>query len=214
VQSLHVELGQQVEAGQLLCYLADHRFLQIEGKAFKDDIPWLQQAARNGWKVEVDYDDAATGNWDTAPPKLRIDYLANVVDRDSRTFSFYLALENQWQVYDKDGVSRILWRFQPGTRLRLRVPVEAYDDVFVLPRQALVREAGEAYVFKKRLDKFERTPVRVLHEDRQYVVLAPGDGLRAGTYVAANSAASLNRILKAQQMGDQPSSHDHHGHSH
>jgi multidrug efflux pump subunit AcrA (membrane-fusion protein) len=213
VQSLHVELGQQVEAGQLLCFLADHRLLQIEGRAFKDDIPWLQQAARNGWPVEVEIADSDAGKWSAKSLQLPIDYLANVVDPESRTFSFFMALENEWQVFPQDDKLRVLWRYQPGTRVRLRVPVERLTEVFVLPRQAVVREAGESFVFTKRLDHFERQSVRVLLEDRNSVVLAQQDGLRPGGYLVHQGAAALNRLLKAQQMGDQPQ-HDHHGHSH
>jgi hypothetical protein len=137
-----------------------------------------------------------------------------VVDRESRTFAFYLPLENQWQAYAKDSGSRLLWRFQPGTRVRLRVPVESFSDVFVVPRDAIVREAGEVYVFVKQIGKFRRQSVRLLSEDRKYAVLRPSAELRSGTYVVTQAAAALNRILKSRQGGDSGGHGHDHGHAH
>jgi hypothetical protein len=80
----------------------------------------------------------------------------------------------------------------------LHVAVDKMDGVFVLPREALVREGPEAYVFRQNGDFFDRKPVHVLHEDRRHVALANDGSLRTGFYVAQNAAASLNRVLKAQ----------------
>ncbi len=42
VQELAVNLGQSVQAGQMLCLLSDHRRLVIEGRAFPGDVPLLR----------------------------------------------------------------------------------------------------------------------------------------------------------------------------
>lgn len=55
VESLEVELGQQVAAGDVLLKLADHSELLIEGRGFKDDLPLIQAAVKNGWNAEVDH---------------------------------------------------------------------------------------------------------------------------------------------------------------
>jgi hypothetical protein len=78
------------------------------------------------------------------------------------------------------------------------VPVEQLENVIVLPAAALVREGPEAYVFRQNGDLFNRIPVHVLQEDRLNVVLANDGGVAPGSYLAQNSAASLNRVLKAQ----------------
>ena len=39
VQELKVELGQQVQAGQVLCSIANHQILAVEGRAFRDETP-------------------------------------------------------------------------------------------------------------------------------------------------------------------------------
>jgi cobalt-zinc-cadmium efflux system membrane fusion protein len=206
VQSLKVELGQQVESGQLLCDLADHRALFVEGRAFKDDMPLIQLAAKNGWDVEVDFGPQHEFDWSPLPTRLPINHIANTVDPETRTFAFYLPLENQSQSYaTADGAARLLWRFRPGGRLRLRVPVEQLENVFVVPGEALVKEGPEAYIFRQNGDLFDRRPVRVLHEDRLYAVLANDGSVSPGFYIAQNSAASLNRVLKAQSASGAPS---------
>ena len=204
VESLNVELGQKVDAGYVLCHLADHRVLQIEGHGFKDDMPLVQEAARNGWELEVDFDAAADSKWPPLPKKLRIDHLANAVNAEQRTFSFFLPLENQWQSYTQEDETRLLWRFRPGSRLRLRVAVEKVENVFVIPQQALVREGPEAYVFRQNGDLFDRRPVHVLYEDRLHAVLANDGAVSPGFYLAQSGAASLNRVLKSQMASGAP----------
>ena len=205
VQSLQVELGQQVEAGQLLAELADHRALFVEGRAFKDDMPLVQQAAKQGWKVGVDFGPQEEGDWPAAPKQLPINHVANAVDPATRTFAFYLSLKNQSQSYTTpDGAVRRLWRYRPGGRLRLRVPVEELQDVFVVPRAAVVHEGPEAFVFRQNGDLLDRRPVRVVLEDRLYAVLANDGIVRPGFYIAQNGAASLNRVMKSQAASGMP----------
>ena len=143
LQVLKVELGQQVEAGTVLCYLADHRALLIEGRGFKKDMSLIQQTAKDQFPIEVAFEVNEGANWPSLPKQLRIHHVANLIDTQSRTFAFYLALDNHWQAYTQDGQERLIWRVRPGDRVRLSVAVERLDDVFVLPQAALVREGPE-----------------------------------------------------------------------
>jgi hypothetical protein len=201
---LAVSLGQQAEAGQVLCHLTDHRTLLIEGRGFKEDMPLVQQAAKDGLGIELEFEERQGVPWPPAPQTLRIHHVENTIDTDTRTFGFHLVLENQWQTYEQQGHTGILWRFRPGDRLRLKVAVERLENVFVLPQAAVVREGPEAYVFGQNGDLFDRRPVHVLAEDRTSVVIANDGSLRPGAYVAQNAAASLNRALKAQLASGQP----------
>jgi membrane fusion protein, heavy metal efflux system len=203
VQSLHVELGEQVDAGEVLCKLADHRSLLIEGRGFKKDMPLIQQAAQERLPMEVAFEVSEGSGWPALPRGLQIEHVANSIDPASRTFAFYLPLENQWKAYSQDGRERLIWRFRPGDRVRLFVAVEKFDDVFVLPQAALVREGPEAFVFRQNGDLFDRIAVHVLQEDSTSVVIANDGKLRKGSYIAHNAAASLNRVLKAQLASGQ-----------
>ncbi len=203
-EDLEVSLGQQAEAGQVLCHLSDHRTLLIEGRGFKDDMPLIQEAAKDGMGIELEFEESQRGNWPPAPKELRIHHLENSIDEQTRTFGFHLVLENQWQMYTQGKHTGLLWRFRPGDRLRLKVAVEKLENVFVLPQAAVVREGPEAYVFRQNGDLFDRRPVHVLAEDRTSVVIANDGSLKPGSYVAQNAAASINRVLKAQMASGQP----------
>jgi len=198
VQELKVELGQQVEAGQLLAVLSNHRSLYIEGHAFKQESSLLEQVAQNSWPVQVEFADDDNQYWPTLDQKFEIRHLSNMIDSESRTFDFYIPVTNQSRTYEKNGQTYVVWRLRPGQRVRLQVPVEKMEKVIVLPADAVIKEGPEAYVFQQNGDLFNRLPVQIIHEDRLNVVLANDGRLTPGFYLAQSSAASLNRVLKAQ----------------
>ena len=210
VQELAAELGQQVQAGQLLSTLANHQSLYVEGHAFKRDAPALENAAQSRWDIVVEFAEDDATHWPVLEQAFRIRHLANSIDTASRTFDFFIPLTNQSRAYQQDGQTFIVWRFRPGQRVRLHVPVEKLDNVIVLPAGAVAREGPEAYVFRQNGDLFNRIPVQVLHEDRLNIVLANDGSMKPGLYFAQNAAASLNRVLKAQaSSGMQPGVHVH-----
>ena len=210
VQELQVNLGYQVNAGQLLSVISDHRSLYIEGHAFKQEAPSLEQAAKNGWTLEVEFAEDDSEHWPALEQAYQIRHLSSTIDSSSRTFDFFIPLVNQSRSYEHAGQSFMVWRFRPGQRVRVRVPVEQFHDVIVVPAAAVVREGPEAYIFKQNGDWFHRLPVHVIHEDRLFVVLANDSSLLSGAYIAQGSAASLNRVLKAQSTsGQQAAVHVH-----
>src|SRR5262249_28861201 len=150
------------------CVLANHQELFVEGRGFKQEAALLARAAQEGWEVEAEFAEEA-GDWPKPAKGLTIRYLANAIDPASRTFGFYLPLSNQARTYTRDGRTYLVWRYRPGQRVRLRVPVEKFEDKFVLPAAAVVREGPESYVFRQNGDFFERKAVHVIHEDRDAV---------------------------------------------
>jgi membrane fusion protein, heavy metal efflux system len=203
MQELKVQLGQQVDAGAVLCFLADHRSLMIEGRGFKEDMPLIQEAARQKLPIEVEFETPGA-EWPPLPQEFFIHHVANTIDLQTRTFAFYLVLENQGRAYENNGVTRLLWRFRPGDRVRLRLAVEKFENVFAVPQAAIVREGPEAYVFRQNGDLFDRKPVHILFEDRTNVVIANDGSVRPGFAIAQNGAASINRVLKAQASSGMP----------
>ena len=197
VQELKVDLGQQVQAGQTLCLLADHQKLAVEGRAFRDETPLLEKSVKEKWPVEVDFQEDPAAGWGELKQPFRIRHMANTIDPLNRTFAFLMPLENQSRVVEDEGRSQTLWRFRPGQKVRLLVRVQQVKNVFVLPADAVAREGPEAFVFTQNVNTFERKPVRVLLQDRQQVVLANDGSLPPGTYVVQGGAVQLNRMVKA-----------------
>ena len=204
VQELKVDLGTQVQAGQLLGVLSNHGSLYIAGHAFKREASSLERTAQGHWPIRVEFAEDDAASWPALDQTFEIRHLSNTVDPTSRTFDFFVPLVNQSRAYTKDGKTFIVWRFRPGQRVRLHVPVEQFEGVIVLPAAAVVREGPEAYVFRQNGDLFDRRPVRVLHEDRLNIVIANDGSVAPGWYLAQGSAASLNRVLKAQSASGMP----------
>src|SRR5262249_40096334 len=90
VEELKVQLGEHAQAGQVLCTLANHHALSIEGRAFKQEIPLIETAIQNGWPVRTEIAEAAA-TWAALDPR-RILYLGNRVDPASQTVPVYLPL--------------------------------------------------------------------------------------------------------------------------
>jgi biotin carboxyl carrier protein len=205
-QELKVEAGQQVEAGDTLCMLSNHQWLAIEGRAFRDETLLLEQSVKEGWPVEVDFQEAAGTDWPAINQKFTINYIGNTIDPTTRTFAFLMLLENQSRTVQHGDRTQLLWRFRPGQKVRLYVRVENLDDVFVLPADAVTREGADAFVFTQNVNTFERKPVHVLFHDRDRAVVANDGSLPTFSKgkerwtvaaVVRNAAAQLNRMTKA-----------------
>ena len=78
VQELNAELGQQVQAGQLLITLANHSSLYLEGHAFKREAPYLERAAQNSWKISVEFAEDEPENWPKLEQSFEIRYLSKI----------------------------------------------------------------------------------------------------------------------------------------
>ena len=206
LQDLKVGLGEQVQAGQTLCRLSNHQSLAIEGRAFRDETSLLERSIKEGWPVEVDFQEDSGADWPPIALTYPIRYIANTIDPVTRTFAFLMPLENQSKSVDHGEKTQLLWRFRPGQKVRLYVRVEEFDGVFVLPADAVVLEGPEAFVFTQNVNTFERKGVQVLFRDRDRVVIANDGSLP--TYlkdkerwtiaaVVRNAAAQLNRMAKA-----------------
>ena len=204
VQELKVDLGQQVQAGQTLCLIANHQKLAVEGRAFRDETQLLEQSVEKKWPVAVDFQEDPAANWGDVKQSFRIRHMSNTIDPLTRTFAFLMPLENQSRMVVDEGRTQTLWRFRPGQKVRLLVRVEKLDDVFVLPTDAVARDGPEAFVFTQNVNTFERKPVRVVYRDRRQVVVANDGSLLSGSYVVQGSAAQLNRMAEAGIGNDLP----------
>jgi hypothetical protein len=243
VQELKVNLGDSVQAGQTMAYLADHRVLYVEGRALRQEGPLVARAARDGLAVEVDFGEDAggaqepsgpaqgaqfvgtsTGDKDAAPwppfrDPLTIQHLGATMDPTGLTFPFYVSLTNQVRQVTHNGKTHRVWRFRPGQRALLKVSVEQMPGVFVLPLDAVVREGPDTYVFRWNGTAegdmiLDRVPVHVRYEDNERVVIANDGSIVSGNYIAQGAAAALNRVLKAKAGGGGADPHAGHSHPH
>ncbi len=200
VESLNVQIGQHVTEGQTLCSLSDYAELYIEGKAFEDDAAALIHAADNNWPTT-----AMVASGKEKPIQvgdLKILYLANQIDPETRAFLFYVQLPNRLVRDRKEGEHRFSdWQFRPGQRVQLLVPVEQWANRIVLPVDAVVEDGAESYVFEEHDGHFDRRTVRVVYRDQHSAVLANDGALQPGATVAVAGAYQLYLAMKNKAGG-------------
>ncbi len=211
VEDLPVQPGQAVAAGQPLCVLADYETLYIEGRAFEQDADELVAAAAEQRPVTAITEQGSSS--ENVVEDLDIVFVANQVDTQSRALHFYVALPNH-VVRDAerpDGRHFLTWRFKIGQRMQLRVPVEVWSQVLVLPVDAIAQEGPEFYVFVQDGEHFHRRPVHMEYRDQRFAVLANDGSLFPGETVALTAAHQLQMALKNKAGGgvDPHAGHNH-----
>ena len=211
VQELAVERGQHVTAGDTLAILADHATLLVEGEAFEQDIPQITQAAAENHPVVAVLESKAGPQQKLEG--LTIAYVANRIDTESRALHFYVQLPNEIvrDTHGEGDARFVEWRYKPGQRMQLRVPVEEWADRIVLPTEAVAQDGVENYVFRSNGDHFDRQAVHVEYRDPQWVVVANDGTLFPGDRVALTAAQQLQLALKNKSGG---AIDPHAGHSH
>jgi membrane fusion protein, heavy metal efflux system len=211
VQQLKVTVGKHVSAGDILCVLASHGDLYIEGKAFEQDAEAINRATADGWQVAASMEsqdkDGGTING------LKILYTDDRIDAESRAFRFYVTLPNRLLRRDQtpDGRRFIYWQYKPGQRMLIKIPVQRWADRIVLPIEAVVQEGPDYFVFQAYGDHFDRRGVHVEYRDRQWAVIANDGAIKPGDQVAASAAHQMQMALK-NKSGGAPGPHAGHNH--
>jgi len=211
IHELKVERGQSVAAGDTMAVLSEHSVLFIEGSAFDKDVQAVNRAVENSWPV-----DAAIETDETAPQVIRdlpILYVAGNVDPETRTFHFYVPLTNSLlrDMRSPDGHRFLSWRYKPGQRVQIIVPVEQWKDLIVLPVDAVAQNGIDTYVFSPNGDHFDRRSVHVKHRDRFSVAIANDGSLFPGDMVVLHGAQQMQLALKNKAGGpiDPHAGHNH-----
>lgn len=206
-----VQTGQAVQTGEPLCILSNLSALYVEAFAFEQDAAALAEAVTKNRKVDAIFDLPNRGQ--EVIDNLTIRFLDNQINPDTRTLSAFIELPNEI-VRDSGTESKprfVSWKHRPGQRLQLRVPVERWQDRFVLPVDAVAREGAESFVFVRNGDHFDRVPVVVEHRDQFNVVIPRKGGLSPGSVVALRGAHQMQMALKNKAGGGVD---PHAGHTH
>ncbi|MCA8943573.1 MAG: hypothetical protein KDB80_13500 [Planctomycetes bacterium] len=103
------------------------------------------------------------------------------------------------------------WSIQPGVRYALHAPVARFENSYVLPREALLKDGAATVVLLQHEDHFETHEVVPLHQDAEFAVI-PASGVGSipdGARVVVRGAFALRLALR--QGDEEPAGH---GHSH
>jgi hypothetical protein len=210
VTELNVSRGESVEAGKPLGRLSEYSKVLIEGYAFQKDAKSLRTAANLRLPLQAVLESG--GRRPDIIDGLQIASIGNEVDLDTRALPFFVALENRVErSVQRDQRRYVSWRFKPGQRLQLRVPLRGFDDCIVVPKDAVAEEGLERYVFVDHGDHFDRRPVRVLARDSISIAIANDGSLRQGELIAVSGAHQLQMAMKKKAGGpiDPHAGHNH-----
>lgn len=243
IENLLVHPGKAVTRGESLCTVAYHQKLYVEGTAFEIDLPILKRIAQEGWLIDtetsVDFHLHSSSHSSATPMQLELLRVDNHVDEATQTVRFFLELPNEvTQTLTEDGHQFEQWKYRPGQRFHLRLPVERWENQITLPADAVVIDGPNAIVFVEHhheedhevaeqeadhdhhhLDEdahhdhnvfieLESIPVQLLHRDDKTVVIAD-DGQIHDEFVALNNAYKLYLAMKMQAGGGGGHHHDH-----
>lgn len=206
-----VQTGQSVVTGSPLCVLSNLSELYIEGLAFEQDAVALADALEDGGEVTAVF-DRPNGKKELVDG-LSIRFLDTQIDPETRTLSAYVELPNTIvrDTKGNDGTRFVAWRYRPGQRLQLRIPIESWPNRIVLPVDGVAREGAENFVFMQNGDHFDRVPVYVEYRDQFSAVIASDGALFPGDVVARRGAHQMQMALKNKAGGgvDPHAGHNH-----
>jgi multidrug efflux pump subunit AcrA (membrane-fusion protein) len=208
VEHMHTRTGQHVELSTALCRLGDYRELHIEATAFEQDLGIIRRATAGNWPVtaRIELRDAEA----LSEEQLPILYIAPAVDVASRSARFYVALKNEFRAAGREGARPFAdWKYRPGQRIEVRVPVEQFRQELVVPADAIVREGLDHYLFSVDDGHVYRRQVSVLHRDEEVAVLGPRVKWLEGASVVMSGAYQLKLAFLNQSSG--PATHAHGG---
>jgi membrane fusion protein, heavy metal efflux system len=210
VNEMNVQKGQIVNAGDLLCTLADYGVLLIEGQAFETEAAVITKAKLSDWKVSA---ILGTGDDATRIDNLELAWINNEIDPTTRALKFYAMLPNTMMQDSENSAGQryISWKYRTGQRLQLQVPVESWSDQIVLPIEAVVREGVDSFVFQQNGDHFDRIAVHEKYRDQTSVVIENDGAIYPGDVVALRGAHQMQMALKNKAGGGID---PHAGHSH
>ncbi|WP_425395198.1 efflux RND transporter periplasmic adaptor subunit [Aeoliella sp.] len=221
LETLLVEVGQNVTRGEGLASLEVHGLLMVCGHAFESDVDLVSKIATSGEEISIEFGVTDEGK---VEPGFRIQHVAGHVDEVTQTYHYFIPLENEVVRESKNALGQVFrtWRYKVGQRVHTLIPAERLAGQIVLPRDAVVQDGPEYYVFREiPFDvleaehgvymEMERVPVKVVSRDTNLVAIDPSGQLKPGDRVAMGSAYKLLLAFKAQQEGG-GSGHDHHHH--
>ncbi len=211
VERVGIFPGSLVQPGAELCDLAEHTELYLEGHAFERDDGVVTAVLQQSERI--------TALFDLGPIQpliregLQIRYIDNMLDPVTRTLRFFVPLKNEVvrDAMADNGVIYRSWRFKPGQKVRLLLPVQRLSEQIVLPAEAVVSEGPDAYVFRANGQLLEQVPVIVEHRDPRSVVIRNDGSVFPGDEIAMNQAYQIHLALQKQKGSGVDM---HAGHSH
>jgi cobalt-zinc-cadmium efflux system membrane fusion protein len=179
VEDVFVARGERVQAGDRLFVVADTSTLWVRAQIHERQ--WTTVEVQDGQEVAVNVPGAAEHN-----TTARINHVGATVEAESRSVPLVAALQNDDAHY------------KPGMFVWVDLPQGTEREGLAVPAAAVMRHAGQAFVFVPHAGGgFRRVDVVVGDEAQDYVEVK--SGLRAGQEVVVAGAFLLKSELLLEQ---------------
>ena len=211
LEDLWTEVGQNVTRGEAVASLAIHGLLLVCGHAYEKELDLVTDVANQGTHISVEF---GTAENTTPVDGFHIQHVSSRADLESQAFMFYVPLRNELlrKTTNSLGQTYSTWKYKVGQRVHVLVPQQVLHNQIVLPREAVVQDGANYYVFREVIDEhvgeapdvymeMEPVAVQVVVRDRQSFVVAADGEVKPGDRVAINAAYKMQLALKAQQSG-------------
>ena len=192
------------------------RRFTLKDRRFEKDLPLLETMHAEGLPFTIEFGSEKTAYNRT---DVKIEYIDNQLDEHGQTYSFYAPVKNE--IVSEQSISPDVrfrtWRFKPGQRAHIVLPIEQLTGHIKLPTEAVVKEGPDAFVFQRyttphdhsahdhdHVDpyvEFKRTPVHLIYRDKHVALIANDNQIKIGQRIATNNAFDLNLILKTNAGG-------------
>lgn len=153
-----VELGEAIEPGKHIMHVMNLSRVNIECDVFESDISRITLGQMARVKLLAYPDREFMGN---------VTYIANTLDPDTRTIHVWVNIDN---------IENLL---KPEMFATVAIVVNKGEGVLAIPKAALLKEAGETFVFIENGDAFNRQDIVTGASDDRYIEikegLVPGD---------------------------------------
>lgn len=243
VERLSVQPGETVERGQLLCDLASHQRLYLKGHAFEADLSLVVGLAKQQRPFSAEFGHSQTKHRENSFVRsgLKLRYVANEVEPESRAYPFYVPLDNEllFESTDENDYRYRTWRFTVGQRAHLLLPTSSIEGQIPLPVEAVAIDGPNAFVFVPHVQEEADGPAcncehdhgymddqeEEDHGDEVFVELEPvpvtvlhrdsqGVVVAAGGELKDGDTVAMNAAYQLYQAlsADSDGGHDHHHH--
>lgn len=176
VVEIDLTLGETVEPLKKLFSVVDLEALVIEGDLSENYIARVKEGQKARTRLAAFPGTVLEGE---------VFYVGDIVDRDKRSVLI------RAKVHDKDH------KLRPEMFAQLALVVGESEEVLAVPRQAVIGDAAEKFVFIKDGDRYLKQNVGIGKEDDRYVEIV--DGLYPGDLVVTRGHIELwTESLKPQ----------------
>jgi len=148
-----VTLGESVDPNKELFHIIDLSEVIVEADVYEEDVGKVKPGQVARIRVLGYPDDAFEG---------KIKFIGAQLDGEKRTLPIWISVKNPD------------WKLRPEMFAKIAVVLKQNEDVLAVPKDALMEEGGEKFVFVQTGDTFNRVDVQTGVQDDLFVEIKDG----------------------------------------